>query len=109
MSSVDPLDVPAREKALAAEREQQREREQREVDDFKWLMHNERGRRVVWRLLEQSGVYRSSYADNANTTFFREGERNMGLRVLDMIHASAPEKYQQMILEHRYEQFSDLV
>ena len=45
-------------------------------EDFEWLMSEKRGRRIIRNLLEEAGVWRST---------FREGRRNMGLRLLNLI------------------------
>lgn len=52
-----------------------------ERDDFKFLLANVRGRRFLWRELSKHGLFRISMTGNSET-FFREGERNQGLRLL---------------------------
>jgi len=52
MNSFDPLDLRAQEKALADNSERNKLTHQKEQEDFKWMMGNKRGRRIVWRLLE---------------------------------------------------------
>lgn len=71
-----------------------------EVDDLRWMMSDKRGRRVMWRLLETSGVYRSSFTGNSET-FFREGQRNVGLKLLADIHEHCPDAFVLMLKEHR--------
>lgn len=78
-----------------------------EIGDFKWLMTQKRARRYVWRLLEQAGVFRSSFTGDAQQTAFNEGQRNMGLRVLAMVHEHAPESYQLMLTEHNDRRYPD--
>jgi len=62
-------------------------------------MGNKRGRRVIWRLLDQAGVFRSSFNTNAMAMSFAEGHRNYGLRILGMIHTQCPELYPTMMKE----------
>lgn len=71
-----------------------------EADDIKWLMSSRQGRRVVWRLLEKAGVYRTSFTGNSET-FFREGQRNLGLFIVAEIHAHCPESYALMLTESK--------
>ena len=56
MNSVDPTDLQAqrqrRNKAAAASRLA----DDTAKEDWKWLMKTKRGRRIVWRLLEEAGV-----------------------------------------------------
>lgn len=99
MSSYDPIDTRGQEidKAEAADRK--RIAQQNEDDDFKWLMSSKRGRRIVWRLLEQAGVFRISFSQNSMQMAFNEGGRNYGNRVLAQIHALCPELYPAMLKE----------
>jgi hypothetical protein len=109
MSDFDPLDQEALELAQLALKEKQHAERLKEKEDFKWLMSHERGRRVVHRLLERSGVYRSDFIPDTNESYFRGGDRNAGVRLMAFILEHCPDRYPQMILEHRYEQYSDLV
>lgn len=57
------------------------------------------GRLVVWDILEQCGVYRSTYTGNAMGTFL-EGQRHIGLWMLsDRIGAHSPRTYPEMQME----------
>lgn len=96
----DPTDTQAQERDQEAETSKQRERRKREVEDFKWLMADKRGRRIVWRLLEHAGVYRTSFTGNSET-FFREGCRSMGLLIVGEIHESCPKHYLTMLEEQK--------
>lgn len=55
-------------------------KQQQEDTDLLVVMSSEEGRRFLWRLLCSTGLRRSSYTGNSET-FFREGERNVGLRL----------------------------
>jgi hypothetical protein len=96
----DPLDLRAQEKAVADNGERNKLTLQTEQEDFKWLMGNKRGRRIVWRLLERTGVYRSSFTGNSET-FFREGMRNVGLALLDQVHTITPDQFAVMLKEQK--------
>lgn len=96
--SNDPLDIEAPEKAEQDREEKLRLTQRREADDFKWLMADPRGRRVMWHLLSLAGVYQSSFTGNSET-FFREGRRSMGLKIVDLIHTHCPDKYATMTKE----------
>ena len=73
---------------------------QQELDDIRELMATALGRRIMWRLLAMSGVYRLSYTGNSET-YFREGQRSVGLRLIADIHEACPEAYVEMLKEHR--------
>lgn len=70
-----------------------------EIDDVRWLMSSKRGRRFMWRLLEQAGIYRTTYVNSATQTAFLEGGRNFGLMLVADIHAGGLEQYTQMVAE----------
>lgn len=100
MSEFDPTDL-AEEEARETEVKAAAEQELRwEVSDLIWLMSTKRGRRVVWRLLKNAGVYRLSYCQgDAMQTAFNEGQRNGGQRILALIMQHASEAYALMVQE----------
>lgn len=67
-------------------------------DDFVWLMNNRQGRRFIWRLLDAAGIFRSSFTGSSET-FFREGQRDIGLRIMSRIHDYCPDQYALMLKE----------
>lgn len=75
---------------------------ERELADIKAIMSAVEGRRYMWKLLDRAGIYRSSFTGNS-TTFFNEGQRNLGLSVLADINESCPELYLTMLEENRKE------
>jgi len=98
MSYFDPLDLRGQERAKEQSDERNKQAAEQEREDFKWLMGSKRGRRIVWRLLERTGVYRSSFTGNSET-FFREGQRNVGLMLMALINESSPDQYALMLKE----------
>lgn len=100
MSNYDPLDAKAVEKVQSDKDTRDKLQLKTESDDLKWLMSNKRGRRILWRLLDQSGVFRLSFNTNAMSMAFAEGNRNFGNRTLSQIHSLCPELYPQMVKEN---------
>lgn len=82
-------------------RQAQVARRQVEANDIKWLMSSKQGRRVVWRLLDKAGIYRTSFAGNSDTTNFNEGMRNLGLFLVAETTQHALEAFAQMQTEAR--------
>lgn len=98
MSERDPTDIRGEERAHEHNARKAKLLAEREAEDFKWIVSNKRGRRFIWRFLEKAGVFRSSFTGNSET-FFKEGQRNLGLFVLGLIHEHAPDAYVQMLKE----------
>lgn len=101
MNHHDPFDLEAPERERAIRDERTRNAQRTEADDLKWMMSSKRGRRIIWRLLEQSGVYRLSFSQNAMTMAFNEGNRNFGLALLSKVHELSPESYSTMVQEQK--------
>jgi hypothetical protein len=99
LSNYDPLDLKAQERGKSDKDMQLRLLREAEESDVKWLMANKRGRRIVWRLLDQAGVFRSTFNTNSMQMAFAEGNRNYGLRLMAMVHALCSEQYPLMIKE----------
>lgn len=97
--SYDPLDTRSQERTKADRDTQSKLARETEESDLKWLMGSKRGRRMVWRLLDQSRVFRLSFNTNSMTMAFNEGQRNFGNRTLAQIHALCPELYPVMVKE----------
>lgn len=96
---VDPLDqVQDETEARAKANRAVALARQVEQEDVSWLMGNKRGRRLVWRLLERAGVYRSSFSTDALTMAKSEGRRETGLALLADISIE-PESYIAMLRE----------
>jgi hypothetical protein len=100
MSHRDPLDIRAQEKDEADRKEKQLRNSRQEAEDFKWLMQDKRGRRIVWRLLERTGIYRGGLRDSQSMAF-DEGARNIGIAYMAMIDENCPERYAAMVTEQR--------
>jgi hypothetical protein len=99
MSDYDPHNVPEQERERAKKKASVKIDQESEGADIKWLMGSKRGRRIIWRLLEQAGVFRLSFNTNAMAMSFAEGNRNYGLTILSQIHSLCPELYPTMIKE----------
>lgn len=95
----DPLDTRAQERAQANREVQARLDRETESADLRWLMGSKRGRRIIWRLLDQTGAFRLSFNTNAMQMAFAEGNRNFGNRILALIHTHCPELYPTMVRE----------
>jgi len=98
----DPLDLRGQDRDKADFEAEKRVQQKNEEDDFKWLMQSKRGRRIIWRLLEQAGVFRISFNQNSMTMAFNEGGRNYGLKILDLVHTLTPELYPTMLKEQNH-------
>lgn len=70
-------------------------------DDVRKLMGTVPGRRVVWYLLEQFGIFRTSYSSEALAMAFSEGRRSAGLELMALVCTFCPEQYDKMAREAR--------
>jgi len=83
----------AKKKTKASLLKQQRD------EDMTKLLSETYGRRIMWRMLERCGIYKTSFTGNS-TTFFNEGRRAVGLETLEEIIASSPTSYTLMQSEN---------
>jgi len=107
VSTFDPTDLRGQERDKAELKARQRLVQEVENQDTKWLMSSRRGRRIIWRLLSEAGVYRSSFNTNAMQMAFAEGNRNYGNKLLAAINALCPEQYHVMQREAVNDRDSD--
>ena len=107
MQNYDPLDIRGQERQVDDKKLRERLNRDNEEADLKWLMSSKRGRRIIWRLLDQSGVFRLSFNPNDMQMAFAEGNRNFGNKTLAMIHTLCPELYPSMVKENSYDRIAD--
>lgn len=71
------------------------------VEDLRAIMSARAGRRFMWELLSITHVYQTSFRPGApvEDCVYREGERNIGLQLLDRLHRTAPDLYSVMVRE----------
>lgn len=96
----DPTDLRAEQARDAAAQAAAQLAISGEKEDLVWLMSQARGRRFIWRLLERTGLHRSSFTGNS-TTFFNEGARNVGLQLQGLILEHCTDDYLKMLLEQK--------
>ena len=72
------------------------------ASDVQWLMADERGRRIVYRLLSRTGVFRSTFVTSDGLQF-AEGRRSVGAELLAIINDACPHEYGKMISENRHD------
>ena len=70
------------------------------AEDLRSVMDTPSGRRVMWRLLEQTSVYRSTFNTNALAMAYAEGGRQVGLAVLQSIIDATPHRFFDMQTEN---------
>lgn len=89
------------ESTVAAIKEKSKSAAETFKEDIEWLMSNPRGRRIVWKYLERCHVFETSFTTNLSQTNFNEGERNIGLQILNDIMSHAEDKYIKMMNENK--------
>lgn len=74
--------------------------ERRRRDDFLAIMGTQAGRRFVWGLMGDSGMFRGMYSPDHSEMAFREGKRQAGLKLLDDCNNICPLLYLKMMDEN---------
>lgn len=84
------------------------EKDQAEValNDMKVLLGIPEARRYLWRLMGRCHVFTAIWPSDMSE--FREGERNIGISVLDDIQQAEPQAFAKMMLEAKQEQEEEL-
>lgn len=73
---------------------------ERDLEDVMYILSSKQGRRFIWRYLTECGIFQTSFTGNS-TTFFKEGERNVGLKLMTDINESSPDAYVLMMKESK--------
>lgn len=91
--------VGRRAKAIAKE-------QARRAAGLRYVLADRRGRDWLWSLLEHCRIYETSFTGDS-ATFFNEGMRNVGLKVMTQIAAADPEALVTMMTENRADERDD--
>lgn len=75
----------------------------RDLEDMRFILETAQGRRFIWRQLGECGVFKSSFTGNS-TTFFNEGRRDVGLKLMADVMDAKPDAYLQMAEEAKREE-----
>lgn len=72
------------------------------MNDLKTVLSSPSGKRYIWSLLEECGVYKSSMTGDAHT-YFNEGQRNIGLKIIAGITECDPQSLIKMMTDSKNE------
>lgn len=100
MADHDPYDLKGQQLAQEERKDKEQALQALWDSDVRWLMGGKKGRRVVFRILEKAGAFRSVFSTNNAQMAFNEGQRNIGLFLLGAINRLCPETYLTMLEEH---------
>jgi hypothetical protein len=90
------------EQEAALQREAARLLQAQERDDFLWLMNAKQGRRVMWSLLEKTGLFREPFVPGSpDKTLHNLGVASVGRQYLADIMRECPDKYLLMTKERQ--------
>lgn len=78
----------------------EKEARKQELQDINAILTTVGGRRFFYRYLVACHVFETSMTGSAYT-YFNEGERNVGLRLMADLNDANPEAYSQIIRENR--------
>lgn len=76
---------------------------ERELDDLRFILSSQQGRRFYWRLLEKTGIFKVSFTGNPGWTEFNEGRREVGLWALGEMNEACPEAWLEILKERKTE------
>lgn len=67
--------------------------------DWEAVLRNSHGRRVLLRILQRCGIYRSAFSTETEVTALRLGEQNVGLWLIAQLERVGPAEYPGLLLE----------
>ncbi|HKI62886.1 MAG TPA: hypothetical protein VKA31_11385 [Mariprofundaceae bacterium] len=67
--------------------------QERQDEDLRKVLETYEGRSFIWWLLENAGIYRTTFSVEPNEAAFNEGIRQIGLLTLSRVDEVAPNAY----------------
>ena len=98
-STNDPTDLNRIEREAEADEDKERETRRRELDDLRWMLGHPQGRRILNRILERTGVFRTSFNHSGSVMAFNEGRREVGLWVTAELSDASPDGFMKVLTE----------
>lgn len=95
----DPTDLNRIEREAEADEAKARETRRKELDDLRWLLGHPQGRRILNRILERTGVFRTSFNHSGSVMAFNEGRREVGLWVTAELSDASPDGFMKVLTE----------
>ena len=95
-NAADEDDIELSDKEAKAQREE-------ELKDLRDVLKLKAGRKVLWRYLEECGVFTGGFVPDPNRVYFNEGMRNIGNIILLDVNEAAPETLMNMKKEFQGE------
>jgi len=88
--------------------EKRKQRRSRELGDIKKILDIPEGRRFIWRMWGMTGCFKASFTPkDTNYTMFREGQRDIGMALLQDVNLASPYAYAKMKQEYTSELLAD--
>lgn len=69
------------------------EQKQLELESMRFLISNAHGRRILWKIISQCGVYKRVADNSGSWTYFNDGARSIGLNLISEILEADSEGY----------------
>lgn len=86
--------------AVEKKKAESKRKEAKRLSGLRQLCESADGRAWLWELLRVCGFASTSFSSDALKMAFKEGERNVALRIMAEIHRVAPETYLRMQKEN---------
>lgn len=70
------------------------------LQDIRWVLSTPQGRRFYWGLMARCKAFKAEFVESTNLTYYRQGQRSVGVGMLDDLMDADAEKYLQMVQEN---------
>lgn len=75
-----------------------------ELNDIRFLLNDARGRRVLWRLMENAKTFESVYHPSGSTTYYNSGRQDFGRFLMsEIMEADNAFSYFQKMMQENFE------
>ena len=97
----EPTDLRRQERDAEAEEAVARDARRKELEDLRWLLGHPQGRRIITRLLDEAGLYRTSFNHSGSVMAFNEGKRHLALFLTAELMEASTDGFMKVLKEYR--------
>ncbi len=73
----------------------------RDKENLQAILNMKSGRAILWKYLCECGLFKTSYVSEGSEIYFLEGQRNIGLSIMNDINEVDPDSYLKMMKENK--------
>lgn len=70
------------------------------LSNVRQVVKTRQGKELIWEILSRCGIYTTMSGAKKQSIYFNEGQRSIGLQIVELLNEADPEIYPNLLKEH---------